>query len=153
MRYLLLASLLLFFVGADFINLVPQLTCWFEVFPRVNQQRDLRLVLGYNNTGITDVTLAITLIETLLGPNNVILPLAYNGPQPLIYLPGSFPFAVTVQDTLHRLDAGQTIQWFLGRQSVSINVNLLVELNRCLQSLSHSLSRLDPSLLRGRQLL
>lgn len=109
--------------------LTPQLSCWFNSYD--NGTRQTHLVMGYENTALTN-----TLIYVQQGPvtdplKNIITPFEYNGRQQDLFRTGVHPFDFEIIDRLQILQSGSTISWSLGTVILRINAGDLTPDNIC----------------------
>jgi len=97
-------------------QLQPVISCWFTSYDSTH--RITNYVLGYNNSGPTDIMLPVDDLGS-----NTLLPLSLNGQQPDLFKVGFYPFVLRVS---------QFQSWSLGGTVVSADAMApLSPLTRC----------------------
>ncbi len=109
--------------------LTPQLSCWFNSYD--NQTRNTHLVIGYENTALTNTLIYVQQSSTTDPLKNIITPLDYNGRQQDLFRTGVHPFDFEIIDRLQILQSGSTISWSLGTVVLSIHASDLTQDNLC----------------------
>lgn len=109
--------------------LTPQLSCWFNSYD--NQTRNTHLVMGYENTALTNTLIYVQQGSVVDPLKNIITPFEYNGRQQDLFRTGIHPFDFEIVDRLQILQSGATISWSLGTVILTIRASDLTPENIC----------------------
>lgn len=106
-----------------------QFTCWFNTYNN-NNEKQLNIVLGYNNTNSLDTFIAIS-VDNTSSPLNLITPINLNGDQLDLFQVGYNPFALVLNDSDNLILNGSSIKWFLNSSTLTIDQSLINNSTMC----------------------
>lgn len=109
--------------------LTPQLSCWFNSYD--NQTRYTHLVMGYENTALTNTLIYVQQGSVADPMKNIITPFEYNGLQQDLFRTGVHPFDFEIVDRLQILQSSASISWSLGTVILSVSASDLTPNNIC----------------------